>query len=534
MRKLTAALVFLASMPLAAQTLTPLDRAKQLQNDINQLVASLTPAAPPPSMVVNVAAGGDLQAAIDAATPGTTITLAAGATYTGTFTLKAKTGSGVITITSAGAIPPGRMTPENAVPLAKIVSGTTTPAIKTQAAAANYALVGLEVRAGLGLYPFGLIAIGAGDETQTTLAQVPTHVVIDRCYIHGDPTTGAKRGIDMNGADITVSNSWISDIKGKGQDTQALGGVNGPGPFTIVNNELDAAGENVLFGGADPAIPNLIPSDIVISGNTLSKPLEWRTQGWSVKNVLELKNAQRVHIVNNLLEHSWLDGQTGFLLMITVRDQSGHCPWCTVRDVEIDHNVLRHGNQGINVLGLDDTKDATGAIRASTRASGINIHDDLIYDIGGSAWGGGTTVGAIVNNGPINLTFSHLTFVGQTSELLALSLGASKTPAANLQFVCNIVNEGHYGIAGSTTVGLPSWTAGVDAASAFTDNAILPVVTVPGGPRKIAYPAGNRLAAYTFSSAYAITPPLTCADGKPAGVDVSALLAAMPGLDLSK
>ena len=59
-------------------------------------------------------------------------------------------------------------------------------------------------------------------------------------------------------------------------DSQAINGYNGAGPFTIENNYLEAAGENVLFGGADPAVTNLVPSDIVLRRNHLFKPLEWR------------------------------------------------------------------------------------------------------------------------------------------------------------------------------------------------------------------------------------------------------------------
>ena len=47
---------------------------------------------------LTIPAGGDLQAALNNAAPGDTIVLAAGATYTGSFVLPAKSGSGVITI----------------------------------------------------------------------------------------------------------------------------------------------------------------------------------------------------------------------------------------------------------------------------------------------------------------------------------------------------------------------------------------------------------------------------------------------------
>jgi hypothetical protein len=88
---------------------------------------------------------------------------------------------------------------------------------------------------------------------------VPHNLVLDRVYAHGDPSLGQKRGISLNSASTTITGSYIFDIKAVGQDSQAICGWNGPGPFMITNNYLEAAGENVLFGGADPSIPNLVP-----------------------------------------------------------------------------------------------------------------------------------------------------------------------------------------------------------------------------------------------------------------------------------
>ena len=78
------------------------------------------------------------------------------------------------------------------------------------------------------------------------------------------------------------------------------GGWNGPGPFRIENNYLEAAGENFMLGGTDPAISNLVPSDVIFRGNQLAKPREWRGLKWTVKNLFELKNARRV-----LVESAW-------------------------------------------------------------------------------------------------------------------------------------------------------------------------------------------------------------------------------------
>jgi hypothetical protein len=73
-----------------------------------------------------------------------------------------------------------------------------------------------------------------------------------------------------------VINSYVSDCKAVGQDSQAIGGFNGPGNYRIENNYLEGAAENVLFGGTDPKIPDLVTSNIVFRHNHLRKPLEWR------------------------------------------------------------------------------------------------------------------------------------------------------------------------------------------------------------------------------------------------------------------
>src|SRR5262249_36616001 len=83
---------------------------------------------------IAVAAGADLQAALDAAQPGDVITLAAGASFVGNFRLPNTSGSGWIIIrssaTAAELPPPGpRVSPANAAVLPKIVSPNGSPAI---------------------------------------------------------------------------------------------------------------------------------------------------------------------------------------------------------------------------------------------------------------------------------------------------------------------------------------------------------------------------------------------------------------------
>ena len=48
-----------------------------------------------------------------------------------------------------------------------------------------------------------------------------------------------------------------------------------------------------MFGGADPSIRDLVPSDITIRGNHITRPLEWKGK-WQVKNLLETKSVRRM------------------------------------------------------------------------------------------------------------------------------------------------------------------------------------------------------------------------------------------------
>src|SRR2546428_4796937 len=124
----------------------------------------------------------------------------------------------------------------------------------------------------------------------------------------------------MNGVNNTVVDSYISDFKAVDVDSQAIAGWNGAGPYVVRNNYLEAAAENILFGGADPSIDGLVPSDIRIERNELSKPLSWKGGNSMVKNLLELKNAKQVVIDSNILENSWAAAQPGYAVVFTPRN----------------------------------------------------------------------------------------------------------------------------------------------------------------------------------------------------------------------
>jgi hypothetical protein len=364
---------------------------------------------------INVRAGDDLQRAFDEAQPGDTIRLQAGATFKGTFTLPNKTGDAFITIRSAASdaelpAPDERINPARyARALPKIVSNENgQPAIKTEAGAHNFRFIAVE----FGATPDGagnIIALGAG--TETNLEDTPHHIEFDRVFIHGDPEKGQRRGIALNGREIVVINSYISDIKRKGEESQALAGWNGAGPFKIINNYIEAAAENIMFGGADPTIENLVPADIEISRNYLTKPLAWRGR-WTVKNVFELKNAQRVRVDGNIFENNWVDGQGGTAILFTVRNQDGNAPWSIVRDVEFTNNIVRHAGNAIAILGEDYTHPSRQMIN-------VKIANNLFYDIDGEKWGGHGIALALTGGAAQNISLVHNTMIARGNAVVA-------------------------------------------------------------------------------------------------------------------
>ena len=367
--------------------------------------------SPPDGSIIRVDSGGDFQQALDTAKGGDVIELTPGAKYQGPFSLPNKTGSDWIIIRSGdgdiGLPGPGtRVSPKNSVAMAKLVSRNGA-IITTEPGAHHYRFIGIELVPDDSVSAWQQIKNIAADKlgrivragTTTNLVElaansknaddIPHHIIFDRCYLHGDSQSGTRRGIAMNSAYTAVVDSYLSNFKSIGQDSQAIAGWDGPGPYRIANNYLEGAGENLMFGGGDPAIYGMVPSDIEIVGNHFSKPLSWKHDNpgyagvpWTVKNLLELKNARRVLIDGNLFERNWPQSQNGFAILFTVRNQDGSAPWSVVEDVTFSNNVVRQVAAGINILGRDD-------IHISQITRNIAIRNNLFEDMSGEFGGNG-------------------------------------------------------------------------------------------------------------------------------------------------
>jgi hypothetical protein len=511
------AFVVAVSLPTAAAAAPP---------EPPRAVLDTTP-VPPTGATIAVAAGEDLQAALDAARPGDVITVQAGATFTGPFTLPSKTGGGWITVRTSApddALPPAgtRVSPSHAAVMPTLTAAPGAgAALRTAPGAHHFRFVGIEIRPVSTVW--ALVDLGAGDETSE--AALPHDIVIDRCYIHGNPGQEAVRGVAMNGRALAVIDSHLAGFKSQVYDTQAIMGYNGPGPFKIVNNYLEAAGENVMFGGADPSIAGLVPADIEIRRNHVVKPLAWRGVWAAVKNLFELKNARRVLVEGNVLEHVWLAAQAGFAVQLTVRNQDGTAPWSTIEDVTFRRNVVRHAGSGINILGTDDPNPSRSMQR-------VLVEDNLFDDVDGSTWGGAGRLVQVLDYrvGTTDVVIAHNT-ARQTGSILY----TETMPHAGFAYRDNLTARGDYGVAGGGT------GEGTDTLSTYFPGADFRRNVIVGGTAS-RYPADNFFPASFAAVGFvdegggdyrlAETSPYRNAatDGTDVGADIDAIAAATAGV----
>jgi len=427
---------------------------------------------PSPGKVIGVSSGAGLEAALHTASCGDTILLQAGATFS-PFALPAKRCDTAHWITIRSSTPDLELPPEgtritpcyaglSSLPgrpaygcssvknvLAKVEIKNGTGAITVAAGANHYRLIGLEVT--------------RTPDTGITYALIrfedsTDHIIIDRCWIHGTPLDETVRGVYLGGSTyVGIIDSYFSDFHciamvGACTDAQAINGGNSAVPisaYKIVNNYLEGAAENVMFGGA---AGSEIPSDIEIRRNHMFKPLTWMAgskdfmgKRFIVKNLFELKNAERVLVEGNLMENSWGGfSQAGYGILMTPRGV-----FAAVQDVTIRFNLIRHTGSGMQLAATksDDDKDSLAAQRWS-------IHDDLMEDLDRAAYDGEGIVFQISSgferNTPLNnVSVDHVTVATMSPVKNLMIVGvAPENPRHpfNISFTNNIVPAGQYSV----------------------------------------------------------------------------------------
>ena len=543
----------------------------------------------------------DFQAALDAAQPGDTILLRAGETFVGHFVLPEKaaaSGPPILIRSDApdSALPPAdtRLVPHGYAGGNTALSSLarlrgrggiwkTTPVLKAAPRAHHFRLQFLDIDGIVQNGWYTLLELGTNSDEQPTADSTPYAIVFDRVFVHGHPTKGQQRCISMNGRDLEVRNSYVTDCSSFAVDSQAIGAFNAPGPLKIINNYLEAATENVMLGGADPRINGLVQSDVEIRRNHFFKPAAWRNpimappstpstsvagsgtgnlqpgthyfkvvavlesggdialsapsgeasvnignsdaavvlnwsavagadryrvylgtwpggqdryietsssdtqlvyradgevweapptsgQRWNVKNLLELKNAQRVLIDGNVFEYLWPASQSGYAILFSPRNDEGRAPWSAVRDVTFTNNILRHTSGGINILGQD-------YLQVSERTERITIRNNLFYDLSFD-WGGHAHA-LLISGSPLGVKVDHNTIFHDGMVMLADN-GAT----SGFEFTNNVARHNDFGFFGSGA------GTGSSALAAYFPDAVFRRNALGGGPAS-QYPPDN-------------------------------------------
>ena len=411
-----------------------------------------------------VGASGDLQGALDSAAASDPnlnhlITVNVNNNF-GTISLPARAaGSGWIVVRSANiaSLPvEGRRVAVADASNMPIITAPAPPAnaiTDAGSTARHYRFIGFDIRGNASVKTTAVIILDEGH-----------HFIFDRCLIRGDPTLGARRGVQMNAGNTAVIHSRVWDFKENGADSQAIAAWNMPsvaasrGPLLIDNNYLEGGGENVLFGGVDSSSDAQIPEDITVTRNHIAKNPAHQAQTWTEKNLFELKSVRRILVERNLFENHWLDAQS-HAIVFTVRNQSGGANWSTVQDATFRYNLIRDIFNAYNHLGEDDAF-------VSVRMTRVHIHDNLWLDMAGH---GGTSGAG--QEGSLNMTWDHNTMLNLGTRAFAFSLGVAEE---NWKYQNSIWRRQSFGIKGDLqSEGNNTINTYMTPGGVFTTNALI-------------------------------------------------------------
>ena len=395
--------------------------------------------------VVN--AGDDLQATLDAANPGDVIELQAGATFTGNFVLRPKAGDGWLYITTSNLnqLPDEgtRVSPQDAVNMPKLIAPTQfKPALIIEPGVRNVRLVGVEITTaftGQTGAQYGLLRVGWRENDMFTVPAAES-IILDRSFVHGTSTGNVRDGIvSYNVKNWGIVDSYISDFHAVGDESHAIHIFTSPGPTKIANNYVEGAGINLFIGDND--VGGYLPQDIEIVGNHLYKPWSWKPDHavyagipWAVKNLFEIKAAQRVLVDGNIMENVWTGAQHGQAVVITPRGGQ-------IEDVTLRRNVIRNFVGGMNINSAD------------VFLHRVLVEDNLLYTTNGDS-----LIKLAGTPGTLrDILLLHNTMVAQTNSSWISFNGSREDEVNTLVVRDNLVTHGDYGIHGNDqAIGLPA------------------------------------------------------------------------------
>ncbi len=318
--------------------------------------------------------------------------------------------------------------------------------------------------------PTGLTEVGT--TVTVTLASLPYHLA----YL---------------GETVFIYGAGVADYNGTWVVTNVLSTTKFQYTSTIAGSAASGGGKMYDVNCSPTGIPQVAPSDIELRENRLTRDITWKnvsgsqcttptsplypcTQHWAIKNSLEFKGGRRVLVDGNIIENSWVDGQTGYCILLDTRNCSGgttcdipgagQAPSNNTTDFTFTNNIVRNCAAGIQLDGRSGPSSNGGGVSAGGRR--WLFSNLLMYNIDDSA---------------------YQYYPGASHHYV--SLGSSQN-----SFICSAVRDGH---------GLTSTLTCPSGGHGFNETGISPGDIVQVGDRSGSPP--SNCADPSFNTPYSTT-----------------------------
>jgi len=305
-------------------------------------------------------------------------------------------------------------------------TGLDEPAVRCNLSAHHVRLVGIHFRStatsGAGASTSNLVqlagSVGSDDfSVQDTAAKAPQWIIIDRCWVDGQDIGKTRNGVQLDARNSCIVDSVINGIWQEGFENHGIVCFNGPGPFKIVGNAVEAGSINIFVGGVDPLISGLQTEDVEIRRNYLYKRPEWNqndkppeypngpfpeTGGPSrvTKNLLELKWGNRILVEGNVFDGNYYGGgQYGSFLVWKTENSNGDNTTVQTLNVTYRHNLAKNVSGGYEFIGIGVSEGPVAA-----PLSRVHHYNNLVYE----------------------LAADRLTEINNSSKAIHLSTGANQ------------------------------------------------------------------------------------------------------------
>ena len=380
----------------------------------------------------------------------------------------------------------------NGARLPKLKPATTNQSvIHVHSRAAKWVFQGLEVTTDQALAkgPMALIFVGEFI-SERLLSDLPKEIHFSHMNVHGWLQQDVRRGFVLNGQGHIIRDSQCTEIHERNSDSQCVLSYNGPGPFLIENNLLEAASENIMWGGGDPTIAGLVPCDITVRNNWISKPSTWKSIGtptqsgsYNIKLLYESKNSCRSLIEGNHFDGVWQDGQMGYAVWLKSVNQSGACQWCRTTDVTFQNNTFKNVGAGFAFSGAPEQYPVDSALRR------VMVAGNWIENINIQPFSGDSRP-ILLNVNARDVSFLRNTWTGGNfpKDAIIFDLTSGQKAVTNFRFEDNVIPTAQYGV-GATGIGegTAALNGGVGGTWTFLRNTLI-------GNTRNNYPATTKFA----------------------------------------